>query len=280
MTRTGPRRPAFHGRLRAGIAVLTALALLPLALALRSTGEPSSAGDLVSTAPVTADPGRSPARTETRTIASRALGRTLPYQVFLPPGYDAEPARRYPVLYMLHGLGGDYTEWVGYGLFEQAERLMRDGAIAPMLIVLPEGDGSTGWTTRTAARAGAPMSRTTSCADRRPLPHAGGPQPPRPGRNSMGARRPAAPSTTGSLRRHRRAQPDAPRRDTMPAYAGDDEHFQARSGDARHRKPEVARTLRLWLDIGGDDYWTGTIARSAQLQGAGVPIGSQSTPVR
>ena len=38
---------------------------------------------------------------------SAALHRPMRYMVFLPPGYDTESARRFPTVYLLHGLGGD-----------------------------------------------------------------------------------------------------------------------------------------------------------------------------
>jgi S-formylglutathione hydrolase FrmB len=55
---------------------------------------------------------------------SDALGRTMPYGIYLPPTYDSDPTRRYPVAYMLHGAGGHYSEWVAYGLPESAEDLI------------------------------------------------------------------------------------------------------------------------------------------------------------
>jgi enterochelin esterase-like enzyme len=73
---------------------------------------------------------------------SAALGRTMPYGIYLPPTYDSEPGRRYPVLYMLHGGGGHYSEWVAYGLPEKAEDLTWDGQIQPVIIVMPQGDQS------------------------------------------------------------------------------------------------------------------------------------------
>ena len=41
---------------------------------------------------------------------SPILGRVEPHRVYLPPGYWTTD-RRYPVVYMLHGAGGNYTEW-------------------------------------------------------------------------------------------------------------------------------------------------------------------------
>ena len=43
---------------------------------------------------------------------SKALGVAKRYKVYLPAGYEAATARRYPVIYMLHGLGGDETNWI------------------------------------------------------------------------------------------------------------------------------------------------------------------------
>ena len=38
-------------------------------------------------------------------LKSHILGDTVHYCVLLPPSYDSAPAKRYPVLYFLHGLG-------------------------------------------------------------------------------------------------------------------------------------------------------------------------------
>ncbi|HEY7063013.1 MAG TPA: alpha/beta hydrolase-fold protein [Chloroflexota bacterium] len=71
---------------------------------------------------------------------STALGRQLSYLLWLPPGYDDEPDRRFPVLYLLHGIGGDNREWLGYGVDEAAACLLAAGRIQPFLMVLPQGD--------------------------------------------------------------------------------------------------------------------------------------------
>ena len=64
-------------------------------------------------------------------------------QVFLPPGYF-DGARRYPVLYLLHGWGGWDTrihdsEWDLYKTFTIADNMMRAGQMPPLIIVVPEG---------------------------------------------------------------------------------------------------------------------------------------------
>ncbi len=74
-------------------------------------------------------------------FASAALGQEMPYLVYLPPGYDAD-ARRYPTLYMLHGIGASNREWLGYGIDVAASCLMASGRIQPFIVVLPQGDES------------------------------------------------------------------------------------------------------------------------------------------
>ena len=72
---------------------------------------------------------------------SPALGRDMPYFVYLPPDYQRD-LRRYPVLYMLHGNSGSYEEWPGYGLVGAADRMIAARDILPMIIVMPQGDFS------------------------------------------------------------------------------------------------------------------------------------------
>ncbi len=74
-----------------------------------------------------------------RTLYSLALGRSMPYYIYLPPGYE-ESGKRYPVLYMLHGLGGHREEWIVYGLIGMIDQQIRFGNIAPFIVVLPQGD--------------------------------------------------------------------------------------------------------------------------------------------
>lgn len=74
-----------------------------------------------------------------RLMYSPVLGREMPYDVYLPPGYD-QGSTRYPVLYMLHGGGGHRDEWPGYGFLDVADEQFRSGALPPMIIVFPQGD--------------------------------------------------------------------------------------------------------------------------------------------
>ena len=70
-------------------------------------------------------------------VTSAFLPETRPVYVYLPPGYTAEPDRRYPVLYMHDGqnvfdANARGSEW---GVDETAERLIRAGAIEPLIVV-------------------------------------------------------------------------------------------------------------------------------------------------
>src|SRR4051812_26333217 len=53
-------------------------------------------------------------RYETVQFESRLVGASLPYNVLLPADYKrgSSKNRRYPVLYLLHGLGGSAADWV------------------------------------------------------------------------------------------------------------------------------------------------------------------------
>jgi S-formylglutathione hydrolase FrmB len=81
-------------------------------------------------------------RYETVRFESRLVGAPLPYNVILPADYARGPSkeRRYPVLYLLHGLGGSAEDWVS-----SRARLADYAAQYPFIIVIPEGKD--GWYT-------------------------------------------------------------------------------------------------------------------------------------
>jgi S-formylglutathione hydrolase FrmB len=71
------------------------------------------------------------------TLPSAVLGRPFPYMVYLPDGYQKGDLR-YPVLYLLHGAGGDEKDWAeAGGIKATADRMMRNGEIQPSIIVMP-----------------------------------------------------------------------------------------------------------------------------------------------
>ncbi len=69
---------------------------------------------------------------------SGVTGKRRKAQVYLPPGYSTD--RKYPVLYLLHGIGGNEHEWTGYVKAHAiVDNLISSGAAVPMIVVLPNG---------------------------------------------------------------------------------------------------------------------------------------------
>lgn len=69
---------------------------------------------------------------------SKSVGATRRMQVYTPPGYTRE--KPYPVLYLLHGIGGDETEWVRFATPSVLlDNLIADGRAVPMIVVMPNG---------------------------------------------------------------------------------------------------------------------------------------------
>ena len=74
---------------------------------------------------------------ESLVFNSSLLNRQVKYSVYLPPDYYVSN-RRYPVVYLLHGLGDNETSWVQFG---EADRIVDDGIksgeLPPMIIIMP-----------------------------------------------------------------------------------------------------------------------------------------------
>jgi S-formylglutathione hydrolase FrmB len=135
-------RGALHRRYRLFFATFVAAIILVAGAATPSLGlgldrDP----DLIATPAAAALPP-SPSRIVEASLDSISLGFAVPYLVFLPPGYDSQPERIYPAIYMLHGLGGDRYQARVDGLFSAADAMMTSGEIGPMIIVAPEGQSS------------------------------------------------------------------------------------------------------------------------------------------
>ena len=72
---------------------------------------------------------------------SKVTGGKRPASVYLPPGYSAD--KKYPVLYLLHGIGGNETHWPGPGAAGAIlDNLIADGDAVPMIVVMPNGRAS------------------------------------------------------------------------------------------------------------------------------------------
>lgn len=82
-----------------------------------------------------------PPNTAHHTFHSEAAGQDVGYCIYLPPSYDEDKEKRYPVIYNLHGNGGNE-----FHSFEDVE-VLHEGILAgkwpPMIVVLPNGGHST-----------------------------------------------------------------------------------------------------------------------------------------
>lgn len=81
-------------------------------------------------------------RTDCRSAPSQILGHPVPYCIFLPPGYDSDKARKFPVLYFLHGLGENSQTLLNAGGWNLIENLWEQKKISEFLIVTPGADRS------------------------------------------------------------------------------------------------------------------------------------------
>ena len=69
---------------------------------------------------------------------STTVGTTRRALVYTPPGYNKNT--KYPVLYLLHGIGGDENEWLNGGSPQVIlDNLYAEGKIEPMIVVMPNG---------------------------------------------------------------------------------------------------------------------------------------------
>jgi enterochelin esterase-like enzyme len=69
---------------------------------------------------------------------SKTVGTTRKMQVYTPPGYSQD--KKYPVLFLLHGIGGDETEWERFATPDVLlDNLIADGKAVPMIVVMPNG---------------------------------------------------------------------------------------------------------------------------------------------
>jgi enterochelin esterase-like enzyme len=63
--------------------------------------------------------------------------------VYLPPNYQANGTKKYPVLYLLHGAGGDEDAWVTMGRANIImDNLIAAGKAVPMIVVMPNGNAT------------------------------------------------------------------------------------------------------------------------------------------
>jgi enterochelin esterase-like enzyme len=75
---------------------------------------------------------------ETITYNSKSIGVDRKAVVYTPPNYD--PNQKYPVLYLMHGIGGNETHWTSLCAANKVlDNLIADKKAVPMIIVMPNG---------------------------------------------------------------------------------------------------------------------------------------------
>jgi enterochelin esterase family protein len=78
-----------------------------------------------------------------RSYTSTPYKKQRDLYVYLPPQYDREPSRRFPVLYLRHGNGDDEAAWTIEGRAGVIlENLIAEGKAVPMIIVMPYGESN------------------------------------------------------------------------------------------------------------------------------------------
>lgn len=81
----------------------------------------------------------------TDSVPSRILNTKCAYNVMLPDSYEKNPQKKYPVLYLLHGLGGDNENWNrNTQISIILNRMIQNGEACEMIIVTPKAGGNVG----------------------------------------------------------------------------------------------------------------------------------------
>ena len=74
-------------------------------------------------------------------LASTALGHDVGYALYLPPEYDEQPDRAFPVIVFLHGMGGDESKDAA-GFSGAVASAVREGTLPPSIVLFPNGGRS------------------------------------------------------------------------------------------------------------------------------------------
>ena len=75
----------------------------------------------------------------THCVHSAILDEDVAYNLYLPAGYDAASADRYPVIYLLHGLYGTHVDWATVGHMKDiVDELIASGELVPVVIIMPD----------------------------------------------------------------------------------------------------------------------------------------------
>ncbi len=81
-------------------------------------------------------------RVQCGTVKSVYVPGPVGYCAMLPPSYDAQPQKKFPVLYFLHGLGGDQSFLVSSGGWNLIEDMWEQKKIGEFVIITPQAGSS------------------------------------------------------------------------------------------------------------------------------------------
>jgi S-formylglutathione hydrolase FrmB len=87
-----------------------------------------------------AAPSHAAGRAECGAVPSKILRGSVPYCILLPPSYDSDKTRRYPILYFLHGMGENAEVLLDSGGWDLIQDLWNQHQIGEYLIVTPSAD--------------------------------------------------------------------------------------------------------------------------------------------
>jgi S-formylglutathione hydrolase FrmB len=220
-----------------------------------------------------------------RAFFSPALGREMPYRIYLPPGYGGAPEhgqaaiRRYPVVYLLHGLGGSQKQWSTFGFVAELERQIA-AAGTPLIVVMPTGragywvdhaDGGPQWGEYVARDLVAHIDGTYLTEARQEARAIGGVSMGGHGALQLTLNHPGVFDVVGAhspaLRTRDQAPPLLGGALGGEAAGAGPEAYAARDPISliRHAPAGPAPVRALWLDIGQQDRW---VPRVLELRAA------------
>jgi S-formylglutathione hydrolase FrmB len=88
---------------------------------------------------VSVPPAQAAGRGECLSMRSRILAEPVAYCALLPPSYDADKTRRFPVLYFLHGLGDNEQMFFRSGGWNLIQQMWEQRELGEFVIVTPRG---------------------------------------------------------------------------------------------------------------------------------------------
>src|SRR5262245_17036648 len=87
-------------------------------------------------------PAFATSRVQCGSVKSQYMAQPVGYCAMLPPSYDAQPSRKLPVLYLLHGLGGDQSFLVSTGGWNIIADAWEQKRLAEFVIITPQAGTS------------------------------------------------------------------------------------------------------------------------------------------